>query len=230
MTSVSVIVPAYNAARTLRETLASIGRQSSAVAETIIVDDGSADETAEVAAAFAGGRLVHQTNAGTASALNAGLAIAGGDVLGFLDADDLWAADTVHIHLDNLDRWPDCDASVGWVEEFVCPSVEGEARRRFQPRPPQLAWLSGATFVRAASFRRVGSFAPQTRGWPWIEWVRRAKLAGLKFRPVDQVVLRRRLHPGSLSMSTDEGGGKGLLRAARLALKPDAAIHLSDPN
>ena len=80
---VSVIIPAYNAARTLGETLASVPSLSATGREEIIVvDDGSTDTTAEIAAAMPGVRLLRQANAGTAAALNAGMAIASGDILG----------------------------------------------------------------------------------------------------------------------------------------------------
>ncbi|MBL8895134.1 MAG: glycosyltransferase family 2 protein [Rhizobiales bacterium] len=214
-----MLVPAFDAAATLSETLASILAQKTPVAEIIVIDDGSSDATAAIAAATPGVRLVRQSNAGTAAAFNAGLEIVSGNILAFLDADDLWAPDTVGIHLANLARRADADGSIGWVEEFVCPTLSAADAKRFQPRPPQLGWLSGATFVRLESFRRVGRFDNATRGWPWIGWAHRAKLAGLVFATVDKVLLRRRLHPTSLSMREGHRGGINLVGAARQALQ-----------
>jgi len=219
MTSVSVIVPAYNAARTLRETVSSIAAQTVAVDEIIVVDDGSTDETAAIAGSVKGVRLVRQANTGPAAALNAGLGVASGTVFGFLDADDVWTSDAVATQLENLARHPDADASVGWVEEFVCPSLDEATAGRFRPRPPQVGFLSGATFVRAESFGRAGSFDPDARLWPWIDWGHRAKLAGLNFATVDHVILKRRLHPASLSMRQESKGGASLIGAARRALQ-----------
>jgi glycosyltransferase involved in cell wall biosynthesis len=217
--SVSVIIPAFNAARTLRETLDSLSAQSLPPDEVVVVDDGSTDTTAEIARAVPGVRLVSQANAGAAAALNAGLSVATGAVLAFLDADDLWVPDTVRNQIENLAAQAEADASVGWVEEFICTSLGEAEARRFKARPAQLGWLSGSTFVRADSFRNVGSFDPQAQAWPWIDWAHRAKLQGLKFATLDHVVLKRRLHPSSLSMREGSRGGANLIGAARQALQ-----------
>ena len=92
--SVSVIIPAYNAADTLAETLASVVAQTWPNVEVLVVDDGSTDATADIVEMIAEQhhqvRLIRQTNAGVAAARNAGLREARGDLVAPLDADDLW--------------------------------------------------------------------------------------------------------------------------------------------
>ncbi len=96
---VSVIVPAYNAARTLGDTLDSIRRQTHPHLEIIVVDDGSRDRTAAVAEAHAAEderiRLVRQENGGVARARNAGAAASRGAYIAPVDADDLWHPDKI---------------------------------------------------------------------------------------------------------------------------------------
>src|SRR3954470_20778567 len=87
--SVSVVVPAYNAVRTLPATMASIEAQTVEPLEVILVDDGSSDSTVELATAL-GARVVSQANAGHAAARNTGVAAAQGRYVAFVDADDLW--------------------------------------------------------------------------------------------------------------------------------------------
>lgn len=93
--SVSVVIPAFNAARTLGETLASARAQTHRDLEMIVVDDGSTDATADIALRHAVEdariRLIRQDNAGVAAARNAGVAVARGDFVALLDADDIWA-------------------------------------------------------------------------------------------------------------------------------------------
>src|SRR2546423_3757367 len=88
----SVIVPAYNAETTLADTLASLHDQTFPDWEAIIVDDGSTDRTAEIAASWAGQdnrfRLVRQANGGESAARNTGISAAQHNWLLFLDADD----------------------------------------------------------------------------------------------------------------------------------------------
>jgi hypothetical protein len=91
---VSVAVPAFNAAETIRETIASVLNQTHRNFEIIVVDDGSEDQTSEVVASLmrTDSRIhyFHQANAGVAAARNLGIAKARGDFIATLDADDLW--------------------------------------------------------------------------------------------------------------------------------------------
>ncbi len=91
---VSVVIPAYNAERTIRETLDSARRQTHRNLEIFIVDDGSTDDTASIIQCAVREddriRLIRQTNAGVAAARNAGLRRATGDYVAWLDADDIW--------------------------------------------------------------------------------------------------------------------------------------------
>jgi glycosyltransferase involved in cell wall biosynthesis len=100
---VTVIVPAYNAERTLGRTLSSVRSQTHSELEIIVVDDGSSDSTRDVAEEHARSdsriHLIAQRNAGVAAARNAGIAQASGDYLAPIDADDLWRADKIERQL-----------------------------------------------------------------------------------------------------------------------------------
>lgn len=89
MTSVSIIVPVYNAERWIGRTLESALAQTFKDTEVIVVDDGSQDGSAEVVRRYPV-QYIRQENAGQAAALNAGLAVAQGEFIAFLDSDDLW--------------------------------------------------------------------------------------------------------------------------------------------
>ena len=218
MSSVTVIIPAYNAARTLGETLASIMRQTVPVGEIIVVDDGSTDGTAAIATACEGARLIRQDNAGPGAAANAGAKAAAGTVLAFLDADDLWTESAIASHMAVLDGDPAIDGTAGYMEEFVCPSEPVETRGRFAPRTRTACWLGGGMAVRASAFRTVGPFDPALRAGHWIDWMDRARRAGLRFALHETLVLRRRLHGSSMSMTEETRNGKGLLLMAHKAL------------
>jgi len=87
--SLSVVIPTYNRAALLRETLAAVLAQECPADEVIVVDDGSTDGTAQMLAGL-GVRLLRQANAGDLAARNTGLAAASGDLVAFCDSDDLW--------------------------------------------------------------------------------------------------------------------------------------------
>jgi len=91
---VSVVVPVYNAARTLDEALRSVRAQTWSALDIIVVDDGSTDDSAAIASLHADAdrrvRILSQRNRGVAAARNSGIAAAAGEFVAMLDADDLW--------------------------------------------------------------------------------------------------------------------------------------------
>ncbi len=88
---VSVVIPTYNNAALLHETLDGVRRQNFKDFEIIVVDDGSTDDTAEVVKRYDPGiRYLHQSNQGPAAARNRGAAVAQGEFIAFCDHDDIW--------------------------------------------------------------------------------------------------------------------------------------------
>ena len=94
---VSILIPAFNAESTIADTIASAVAQSWPSKEVIVVDDGSADQTLRIAKSCASSAVsvIHQQNAGAASARNKALAASQGDYIQWLDADDLLSVDKV---------------------------------------------------------------------------------------------------------------------------------------
>jgi glycosyltransferase involved in cell wall biosynthesis len=96
LTSISVVIPAYNAAAFLPATLASVFAQTALPAEVIVVDDGSTDDTAAVAASC-GATVITVPNGGGSAARNIGTQAAVGEYIAYLDADDLWAPEKLAV-------------------------------------------------------------------------------------------------------------------------------------
>ena len=167
---VSVIIPCYNAAKFVGETLESVRRQTWTNLQVIIVDDGSTDGSARIVEAVEGLdiTLVRQPNRGQTAALNAGLAHATGDFVQYLDADDLIDPDKIEIQLARLAEAPDCVASARWgrfydrpentkfeVEEALSHDLDGirwlvESRAEGAGMMFPALWLIPMTIVRAA--------------------------------------------------------------------------------
>lgn len=98
--SVSAVIPAYNAERFIADAIQSVLAQTYQIAEIIVVDDGSSDHTAEVAAEFPRTRVIRRPNGGQAAARNTGIHAASGQWIAFLDHDDLWFPRKTEIQLD----------------------------------------------------------------------------------------------------------------------------------
>jgi glycosyltransferase involved in cell wall biosynthesis len=106
--SVSVVIPAYNQGKFLRESINSALAQTHPPAEIIVVDDGSTDDTREQLKTF-GDRVTYmfQQNAGPSAARNAGVRRARGEWVAFLDADDLWHRQKLEIQLSAVQQRKD---------------------------------------------------------------------------------------------------------------------------
>jgi glycosyltransferase involved in cell wall biosynthesis len=115
---ITVVIPAYNAAQTLDETLRSVRGQTYRNLEIIVVDDGSKDATAEVAQAHALQddriRLICQPNQGVSAARNAGLALARGSLLATIDSDDLWHPEKLELQQSAMSSDPDSVLNYTW--------------------------------------------------------------------------------------------------------------------
>lgn len=105
---ISVIIPAYNAERFIALTLESIQAQTLRAAEVIVVDDGSADRTFEIARDY-GVRIIRQSNMGLSAARNVGVRAATQPWIAFVDADDLWTPDKIERQWEALSLYPEAD-------------------------------------------------------------------------------------------------------------------------
>ncbi|MSP38875.1 MAG: glycosyltransferase family 2 protein [Deltaproteobacteria bacterium] len=107
MPRVSVIIPAYNNAALLGETLDSVVRQSFRDFELIVVDDGSTDDTAAIVQRdYPHLKFVRQANGGPASARNAGVKLSQGEFIAFCDHDDLWHPEHVQTLVGEFSTYP----------------------------------------------------------------------------------------------------------------------------
>lgn len=143
--SVSVLVPAYNAALFLREAIDSLLAQTHRPTEIIVIDDGSVDDTPTVCREYEG-RIVYirQENRGEAGARNAGLGVARGEFVCLLDADDVCAPDRIERQVQALRAAPEaCACFTGhWV------FTEGSEPRAYAGDPAR-ALKSAAEFSAA---------------------------------------------------------------------------------
>ena len=192
---VSVVIPARNATRYLREAVSSVLElDAGAALEVIVVDDGSTDGTAALAAEL-GARVVHQEPSGIGAARTRGVKASRGAIIGFLDADDRWAPGGLTARLDRLRSEPTADLVWGRVRHFISPDVPAPvAARLFCPSGTQVAHLPGGMLARRSVFDRVGPFSTNVRVGEFVDWILRARECGVREVTVDDVVLLRRVH------------------------------------
>ena len=190
---VSVIMPAYDEEAFIAEALGSVLNQTYQPLEIIVVDDGSSDRTAEIASAH-DVHVLRRIHQGAAAACNAGLRLAAGDYWMVFDADDVMPPDRLACQVAHLEAHPELDIVLGLTEAFVTPG---------EPRPEHYnpAWdagpftaCTGTMLARRALLDRVGQFDEARALCYDLDWLARAKDAGVRAGQVDHVVLRYRIH------------------------------------
>jgi glycosyltransferase involved in cell wall biosynthesis len=200
--AVSVVIPAYNAAAYLAEAVASVRAQTRPVHEIIVVDDGSTDGTAEIARGL-GVRYAHQANAGPAAALNHGVSLAGGRLVAFISADDLWVPEKIALQLAALAASPAKTLLFGHLQHFASPELPAEdAARLAVPREPMPAYAAGTLLTSLDAFAEIGPFDAAFRSGEFLDWYGRAVDLGYQPKMLTEIVLRRRVHGENHSLKS----------------------------
>ncbi len=165
--TVSVVIPAFNAARFLEEALRSVWRQTRQPNQVIVVDDGSTDDSAAIARELGAETLVQGANLGQAVARNVGIGVARGDVVAFLDADDYWHPNHLESVIGLLEKH--AEASVAFTLAQLVGDVCGVWWKTIPPNVPtdalgqsivQVVPLITASAVRRQAVQALGGFDP----------------------------------------------------------------------
>jgi GT2 family glycosyltransferase len=212
--SVSVIIPAYNAARFVGNAIESALGQTVPPLEVIVIDDGSGDGTAEVVARFpAPVRLVRQSNGGPAAARNHGARVATGEWLALLDADDRWLPHKLETQLPYTE-----DERVGVVHARQ-PGAEAPPRLTFEQLWECNRIDNSSVLIRKQAFADAGGF-DEARELIGVEdynlWLR---LAALSWEIVccPQVLWEYAPAAGSLSSQQERFARAELCNAQKIA-------------
>jgi glycosyltransferase involved in cell wall biosynthesis len=207
--TVSVIIPNYNYGRYLPEAIKSVLNQSHSEIECIVVNNGSTDNSLEVLHQFKSQiTLIDQENRGQSGARNAGLAIAQGEYIAFLDADDYWCKDKIYLQLQFLND--DTELVYCGISKFsdttrkeidvLSPKYRGSCSRAFLDNPGVSIVLSGestALFSRKL-LQKVGDFDSHLNSAAGWDFFRRASLF-TEFNYVDSPLTNYRVHDGNMS-------------------------------
>ncbi|MFN2541479.1 MAG: glycosyltransferase [Chthoniobacterales bacterium] len=163
---VSIITACYNQGHFLREAIESAVAQTYARREIIVVDDGSTDNTPEIARRYPEVRYICQENAGPSAARNNGVKSSAGEYLVFLDADDRLLPDALEVGVQSLQQNPDCAFASGFCRLVVAdgsllsqpeqPCITGDAYLELLRRND--IWCPGSVIYRRSAFQAVGGF------------------------------------------------------------------------
>jgi len=224
MSRVSVVIPLYQTERYIGDAIASVLAQTYADFEVVVVDDGSSDRGPEIARAIADARVrvVSQENRGLAGARNTGICEARGQILAFLDADDLWHPNKLAAHVAVFDREPAVGITFSasrFIDDDGDPIglIQRPARRTFAAhdvfcRNP--VGNGSAPVIRRETLNDIAFFDPQLDRTCWFDesfrqsediecWTRIAATTAWRFEYVDAALTDYRVNSGGLSANTE---------------------------
>lgn len=167
MTKYSIIIPAFNSSLFLTATIQSALAQDVEDCEIIVVDDGSTDDTIDIASSYDGVVTIRQENAGDSAARNTGLAQASGGFVLFLDHDDVLHTNAISLHSAAFDANPEMDLVFGSnltiSEKDEILGVNQQPVRRFSGL--DVAMNTTPSFsqcmYRKSALDRIGGFRPE---------------------------------------------------------------------
>jgi glycosyltransferase involved in cell wall biosynthesis len=205
----SVIIPVFNGAGFITDALASVCGQSYSAMEVIVVDDGSTDGSATLIEEFRqarwpGLKYLSQPHAGPAAARNRGLDATRGEIIAFLDADDLWTEAMLPDSIELLMN-EGFQIVVGCIQRVrACRDGQGD----FDLRPFGPVWMAfgliAAVFRREVFFDLVGKFDETLRFGEDVDWFLRAREAGINIGVRSEVTSLRRKHESNMTRDVEQ--------------------------
>ena len=190
----SVVIPVHNGSPFLADAVASILAQECGSPEIIVVDDGSVDAIEEAVADLpVAVRLLRQANAGPAAARNRGIRDASGEVIGFLDVDDLWPRGKLRAALAAFAADPTLDVVTGPAQLV---SAEGDYVDSAEGSFPHYI---GAALFRRSTFARIGAFDERLRFAEDTDWFARAGDDAVNIARLNRIMLLVRRHRSNMT-------------------------------
>ncbi|MDR3117776.1 MAG: glycosyltransferase family 2 protein [Puniceicoccales bacterium] len=192
--TISIVIPAWNAARYLEETIRSVHGQDTAPMEILLADDGSEDGGGDLAEAL-GCTVLRQEWKGPAAARNLALARARGDLVLFLDADDLLEPHALSTLLAPLAADEGLQVAKAMALDFPSPDLSPDEVLRLRPRrEPYAGLLSGCVLLRRSALEILGNFDETLTTGEGVDWLLRMGDRAVRSMQLPTVTVRRRLH------------------------------------
>lgn len=211
----TVVIPAFNAEKYIAECLQSVLSQTTPPQQIIVVDDGSADATAQIARNSSSIiKVISTPNRGAGAATTTGVDAVQTDIVAFVDSDDVWLPKKMEIQLASLnDSALVCDAVTSRMRAF------GDIHLKYI-NEKYSGWSRSTLAIWMDAYHRVGEVRDLGHGYgEMIDWFSRAKHAGLNIKLVDEALALRRIHSESVSFKANAGQAQDYLRAAVLAFQ-----------
>jgi glycosyltransferase involved in cell wall biosynthesis len=215
---VSVIIPVYNGERYLGEAIDSVLAQTYRPIEVIVVDDGSTDNSAEIAQSYQEVFYIFQSNMGVSMARNTGLEAAQAEFIAFLDSDDIWTTEKLARQIDHLMHHSEIQYTISSVKFFLEAdhSVPSGCREEWLGSD-HVGRILSTLVARKSLFDVIGKFDPKLTTAEDVEWFARANAHEIPQAVIPKILLHKRIHSANLSLSAP-GANRDLLKALKQSI------------
>jgi glycosyltransferase involved in cell wall biosynthesis len=207
--TVTAAIPVRDGEAYLAEAIESVLAQSRPCNQVVVVDNGSSDGSAAVAAGYGPAvEVVSEPRPGIGTARNAAIAAARGEFVAFLDADDLWRPGKIERQLAAFEARPELQLVFGHVHQFASPDLPAEQAAALRlPGAPQPGLYIGTMLARGAAIEAIGPWAEDVRVSDGLSFLLRARELGMAQEMLDETVTLRRVHGANHSIQNrDERG------------------------
>lgn len=198
---VSVIIPVYNREKYIAATLQSVFDQDYRPLEVIVVDDGSTDNSAEIIRSFKEALYFFQRHKGSGPALarNLGIRHSRGELISFLDSDDIWLSAKTRLQSDFLMKNPKIGYVLCQVKNFLEAGVDQPSWiNGNETNHTCSSYLPSALMAGRSLFDQIGFFDPHFALGEDTDWFFRAKEKVIPMAILPEILLHRRIHEANL--------------------------------
>ena len=212
---ISIIIPVKNGSNYMEEAITEI-KQQNMNTEIIVVDDGSTDNTSEIAKNYGCIVIKNTTSQGPVAAKNQALKIANGDYIMFHDHDDIMNNGVLEKMLAELNAASDISAIMCKVKDFISDDIPSEEKQKIKIKSePYYGLFTGAVLIRKNVFDIIGNFDEQVTAGEILDWQTKMEKHNLKIKKLDLISTQRRLHTTNFGRTQQQTEFKDYAKSLR---------------
>jgi glycosyltransferase involved in cell wall biosynthesis len=223
---ISVIIPVRNGSNYLAQALKGIKAQNVNM-EIIVVDDGSTDNTTQIAESFGCQILKHPFSKGVVIAKNTALKIAQGKYIMFHDHDDVMNQNILPIMLKEIEENAAIFAVMAQLKDFISPELSKDEMKKVIIRAePYCGLFSGAILMKREIFDIIGLFDENIKAGEILEWTNKMNKNNLPVKKLDLVSVNRRIHNSNFGRTNKKEEYQDYAAILRLQIKNNLKRNL----
>ena len=213
---ISVIMPVKNGSNYMEEAIRSIKNQNCNT-EIIVVDDGSADNTSDIAKKLGCQVLKHETSKGQVVAKNTGLKYATGEFIMFCDHDDVLSDNAIITMLKEFEQNPELGVINAKIQDFISPDAKNQ--NQTIKSQPYYGCLAGSMLFKKEVFDKIGLFDESVQAGEIIALMNKLKEYNIQIKKIDFVSSKRRIHDSNYGVNNQRSEYTDYARLLRQQLR-----------